>query len=60
MKARQIILSIDLSFASLTLDLEGLLLWGLLGSLSLDQLVVLGVVVVLAALRSSTAPSSCR
>jgi hypothetical protein len=43
----------------LTLDLEAFLLWGLLESLSLDQLVILGLVAVLHGL-AATAPSSCR
>ena len=52
--------AIELDFARLTFDLQCLLLWWLLESLRLEQLVVLGLVLILAARRSPTAPSSCR
>ena len=44
---------------NLTLDVEGLLLLGLLESLSLDQLVILGLAAVLQIL-AARAPSSSR
>lgn len=53
------LVSIDLSFARLTIDVQGLLLWWLLDSLSLNQLLALAVVLLLG-LSPAKAPSSCR
>jgi hypothetical protein len=53
------LLELDLDFARLVIDIQGLLLWWLLESFSLDQIIALGLVLLLG-LRRPTAPSSCR
>jgi hypothetical protein len=52
-------LYVSVKLGQLSIDLEALLLLWLLESFSVGQLLVLGVVLLLA-LRRPTAPSSCR
>jgi hypothetical protein len=40
-------LTVDLTSAHLTVDVQGLLLWRLLESLSLDQILILGLILLL-------------
>jgi hypothetical protein len=53
------LLELDLDFARLVIDVQGLLLWWLLESFSLDQIVALGLVLLLG-LRGPGGPSSYR
>jgi hypothetical protein len=53
------LLELDLDFARLVIDVQGLLLWWLLQSFSLDQILALGLVLLLG-LRRPKARSACR
>jgi hypothetical protein len=55
------VLGIEVELTRLIPDIQSLLLWGLLESLSVDQLVIVALVLLLAAVRREPkAPSSCR